>query len=218
MFVTFIISSISRGFGNLSRLSCFYLGSCIQEFFSLNWLEHHFLEHWTNSNMYISRWSNFEWSNIELRSLLNPPLYYFIFQSFFKPKIGCSSINNWICSSQSMPKKICSVRDLEVLVRDLLDTFVFAWWSKNYVWKNGIQFITTKSDFWMSANLIAQFWKLFYSKLQRNVQVWKEWIRSCSSLKHFTALQHVPKECVYLQCIWKMTRWKKFLMQKFLIA
>ena len=38
MFVTFIIS-ISRGFGNLSRYSCFHLGSCIQEFwfkFSLN--------------------------------------------------------------------------------------------------------------------------------------------------------------------------------------
>ena len=32
MFVTFIILIIARGFGNLSRYSCLYHGSCIQEF------------------------------------------------------------------------------------------------------------------------------------------------------------------------------------------
>ena len=42
---------------------------------------------------------------------------------------------------------------------------------------------------------------IFHCKVQRSVQVWKEWIRSCGSLKHFTALQHVLKECVYLHAV-----------------
>ena len=57
MFVTFIILIIARGFGNLSRYSCLYHGSCIQEFCSVILLPLFYMLHFMrNKHMYRKMW------------------------------------------------------------------------------------------------------------------------------------------------------------------